>query len=117
MRRYHRGDVVLVRYPYEEDSTKDKLRPGIVIAEPSLTGDGLYCICKISHMKPNLAYHPHYIEVKLSSVEGMEMGIIRDSYIHLDVNMLVADYLIYRRIGFYYGAEEIYSKYYLPRYV
>jgi hypothetical protein len=110
---YHKGDVVIVRFPFSENPSQDKIRPGIILADCSLSPAEKYPVCKITSVKPNSAYHPHYREVSINSVEGREMGLRQDSFIVCDAIELLESFLILKKIGFYRRVNEIYSIYYL----
>lgn len=47
MKRFHRGEVVLVDYPFSDSKHQSKLRPAVVIREAT---PGKYLLCKITHI-------------------------------------------------------------------
>ena len=107
MPRYHNGDVVIVRFPFSEDHTQDKIRPGIILEEPFPSDAENYLVCKITSSKPNSVYHPIVQPVKLDSKEGKTMGLLQDSYVVYNAIERLEVFLIIKKIGYCPFFKEI----------
>ena len=96
MSRYKRGDVVLVKYPWEEDGRIFfKKRPGVVLEE---LADRESLIIKCTHV--NRSDKLLGIWVLANSKEGLEMGILENTFINLTEMLELKNSEIDRVIGY-----------------
>lgn len=93
---YRPGDVVLVPFPYTDQTGKEvvKKRPAVVY---SVEGIDENIVLKItsknkSHIEPG-------IWVMKDSKEGKQMGLLQDSYICAKTELLLKHSYILRKIG------------------
>jgi len=78
---YSRGDVVLVPFPYTDNSTY-KQRPALIVQYDSLiTGFPQRVMAQITSEPRDGASR---VQVKLATVEGKAMGLLMDSSLVID---------------------------------
>ena len=78
---YLAGDVVLCKFPYQENPTLFALRPGLIMKVEMLGSTPFFHTAKITTTD-----NSHYIIgkwVAASSKEGKQMKLDNDSFIHL----------------------------------
>jgi mRNA interferase MazF len=95
---YKRGEVVLVLYP-ESNLRKAKKRPALIVQANQL-GTGLPQTI-IAMISTNLARagHPSRVSVSLTTPDGQQTGLRKDSVIMTDNLATVLDTEIVRAIG------------------
>lgn len=95
MSAYKRGDVVLVYYPWEENGQQCiKQRPGVVLEECA-DKKSLIIKCTSTNRSDKL----QGIWVLASSKEGIEMGLLTDTFINLTEQMELSIHHIAKLIG------------------
>ncbi len=95
---YSVGDVVLVKFPWRDENNeiKSKPRPAIIFKTQSEIGIALIKITS----KNRLNQFPGRWIVQNSKV-GKQMGLLMDSFIHLQELYWINPQLIIRKIGNY----------------
>jgi mRNA interferase MazF len=93
---YRRGEVVLVPFPYTDDSTYKK-RPALVVQSDSLIVDFPQRVMAQITSEPRVG--ASRVQVKVASVEGKAMGLLTDSSLVLDRLVTLDDTAVIRVIG------------------
>ena len=93
---YSRGDVVLVPFPYADNSTF-KQRPALVVQSDSLIVEyPQRVMAQITH-EPRVG--ASRVQVKMASVEGKAMGLWTDSSLVIDKLETLEDIHVIKLIG------------------
>ena len=93
---YSRGDVVLVPFPYADNSTF-KQRPALVVQSDSLiTGFPQRVMAQITS-EPRVG--ASRVQVKVASVEGKAMGLLTDSSLVIDKLETLDDSEVMKTMG------------------
>lgn len=109
MEVYQPGDIIIARFPYQEDPAKFKVRPALVLSDE---GGGKYRICKITKTN-RTGKHPGDWVVA-ASIVGREMGLNEDSFIDLKRLITVPNSFIVHKIsptGEYTELNELLKKF------
>ena len=80
---YNPGDVVVVNFPYRDNPTRFKPRPGLII---SIEDENYYRVCQITTTNRHSAQRGDWILA--SSQLGQALGINKDSFLNID-NILI----------------------------
>jgi len=99
---YQPGDVVLCKFPYQDNPTKYKSRPALVLSDLS---DGDYLLAQIT--STDRRGELTGLWVLKDSKEGVQMGIRNDSFINLSNVARVRQYVINRLIGSFPDMDAI----------
>lgn len=96
---FHRGDVVLIQFPFITDISKKKERPAVVIQNDmgNRFGSNLI-VAAISSQIPGRKY-PFHFWIQLGSPEADGTGIERDSIVHAEIIMTVPKTSVIRHLG------------------
>lgn len=95
---YKVGDVVWCKFPFEDDPTKFKQRPGLIVNVTTVGSSTYYHMAKITSATSNDIGHVGRI-VKSFSKAGKDMNLVSDSFIHLDKIARLRDFAIIRLHG------------------
>src|SRR5262245_28355477 len=96
---YHRGDVVLVFYPFT-NGVGGKRRPAIVVQTNDIKYVGADTILAlISSRKASSLLRRTHWEVPLQSEAGKASGLLMDSVVRCELLMTLEQSLIARKIG------------------
>ena len=97
---YSRGDIVLVLFPNSNLRTA-KRRPALVVQETNLnTGLPQVIVAMISSNMRRIG-HPSRIEIRLTSPQAAQSGLLTDSVIMTDNLATVLESEIDRKLGFW----------------
>ena len=108
MSDYEPGDVLIVRFPFQEDPTKFKIRPALLL---SVEGD-TYTVCRITKTNRSGSNKGEWIHS--DTLVGGELGLNCDSFIDLDtIRHIRASFIIHHKspIGEYRELGILLSKY------
>ncbi len=96
---FHRGDVVLVSFPFVTDPTRSKVRPAVIIQNdignrfsPNLI------VAAISSRLPAREY-PTNLVVRRDSPEAEGTGLDRDSVVQAEIVLTVPKSSVVRSLG------------------
>ena len=95
---YKRGDVVLVRFP-DSNLLSATTRPGLIVQADNLQTDLLQVVVAMITSKMFRAHHPSRVPILLSTPEGQQSGLLRNSVVVTDNLATVAESAIDRIIG------------------
>lgn len=97
--QFHRGDVVLVPFPYVSDYSQSKTRPAVVIQGDigNLHSPNLI-LALISSTVPQKSYPMHYRISEGSSV-ALAAGLKRDSIVKAEVIITLPKRAIVQKLG------------------
>jgi len=108
MSDYEPGDVLIVRFPFQEDTTKMKIRPALLLS----VDDDTYTVCRITKTNRSGTNKGEWIHS--NTMVGRELGLNCDSFIDLDtIRRIKASYIIHDKspIGEYREFDKLLSKY------
>lgn len=95
MAKYKRGDVVWVKFPYEENPARTKERPAILV-EDEVDGKSLVVKCT----KTDKSKYGPCIFIQPGTKEYKLMGLSFPTYISINEEIELSKYFILRLIGF-----------------
>jgi mRNA interferase MazF len=100
--QYHKGDVVLVSFPYttDEGQTQTKRRPAVIISNDYNNGrlDDVLLVPLTSNTK-RAVKEPTQVVVSMGSAEGQQGGLRLDSVIDCTVIATIPKTLLVSKIG------------------
>lgn len=105
MSDFEPGDILLVRFPFQEDPTILKTRPALLLS----VDNGIYTVCRITTKDRSGKNRGEFIHS--DTMVGKELGLDFDSFIDLDTIRHLKRSLIIRSIGEYREFNELLSKY------
>jgi mRNA interferase MazF len=96
---FHRGDIVLIQFPFITDASRKKDRPAVVIQNDfgNRFGSNLI-VAAISSQIPSRKY-PFHFWVQVGSPEADGTGIQRDSIVHTEIIMTVPKTSVIKHLG------------------
>jgi len=96
---FHRGDVVLIQFPFITDISKAKHRPAVIIQNDvgNRFGSNLI-VAAISSQIPSRKY-PFHFWVQAGSPEADGTGIQKDSIIHTEIIMTIPKTSVIKHLG------------------
>jgi mRNA interferase MazF len=96
---FHRGDIVLIQFPFITDTSKKKDRPTVVIQNDfgNRFGSNLI-VAAISSQIPSRKY-PFHFWVQVGSADADGTGIQRDSIVHAEIIMTIPKTSVIRHLG------------------
>ncbi len=99
MAQIHRGDVVLVNFPFIQDPTQSKTRPALVIQNDVGNRYSLNTIVlSISSVIPQKRYPTHY-KIAANTKLGKKAGLDKDSVVQAENILTLPKALITRKLG------------------
>ena len=101
MPKFHRGDVVIVQFPFK-DGIGSKIRPAVIIRE-EYTDE--YLICQIT--KNNRSDKLRGFWILQDSDDGRKMGIREDSFVNADNTICLKAFMFNGKIGYFPYIEEL----------
>jgi len=95
---YKRGDIVLVRFP-DSNLLSTTARPGLIVQAENLQTGLPQVIVAMLTSKIFRGNHPSRVPILLSTLEGQQSGLLRNSVVMTDNLATVAESAIDRGIG------------------
>ncbi len=95
---YKRGDIVLVRFP-DSNLLSTTARPGLIVQAENLQTGLPQVIVAMLTSKIFRGNHPSRVPILLSTLEGQQSGLLRNSVVMTDNLATVAESAIDRVIG------------------
>ena len=95
---YKRGDIVLVRFP-DSNLLSTTARPGLIVQAENLQTGLPPVIVAMLTSKIFRGNHPSRVPILLSTLEGKQSGLLRNSVVMTDNLATVAESAIDRVIG------------------
>ncbi len=95
---YKRGDVILVRFP-DSNLLSTTARPGVIVQADNLQTGLPQVVVSMITSKMFRANHPSRVTILLSTPEGQQAGLLRNSVVMTDNLATVDESAIDRVIG------------------
>lgn len=102
MSQYKCGDVVFASIPFEEDPTKAKGRPVVII---EILEDDWYLVCKITHIDHSGIKKGRWI-IK-NSEQWKQMGLKQSSFVSDESTIEIPQTSIYMLLGTYPYIDDL----------
>ena len=97
--RFHRGDIVLLSFPFSERAAM-RVRPAVVLScDASNERLPTAIVAMITSATASVARTPTQVLVEVHTPEGREAGLLHSSVINCDTMFTVEQRLIVRTIG------------------
>lgn len=96
----HRGDVVLVNFPFIQDFSKSKKRPALVIQQNDVGNrfSSNTIVLAISSKLPSRIYPIHY-KIIANTPIGKDAGLTKDSIVQAEIILTIPQTLISKKLG------------------
>lgn len=89
---YKQGDIVLIPFPFEDDLTKTKKRPAVILSKDSIN-KGSYIVIKITSVLGKSAFGIPIFK------KDVDFEMLRDSEIISNDVMTISKNLIVKKLG------------------